>query len=224
MNMDKGEHRQKTLGFFREAALNKEGFYDAPDASDLRHSIWQRRVRAHLRSRIFDLRGSCDTLVEVGCGNGDFTSELAVELPGMIFRGHDFSSDMIEIAKRKYGGIPNLAYRTEDLLNPDPDTGQFDIVLCVNMFHHLHNDDLDRGMDSLAALTKTILLFEIKNENNFWNRSFRPTDHFPVNLLSSRRARSYLTPKGLQFIRQWNIFGLDFLSPIVILEFSRDEA
>jgi hypothetical protein len=92
------------------------------------------------------------------------------------------------------------------------------------MFHHLHSDDLDRGMDSLAALTRKVLLFEIKNENNFWNRNFRPTDNIRINLLSPHRARSYLLPKGLQFMRQWNIFGLDFLSPIVILEFSRDEA
>jgi SAM-dependent methyltransferase len=222
--MDKNEHRKKTLGFFREAALNKEGFYDAPNANDLRHSIWQRRVRAYLWSRVVHLAGSSDTLVEVGCGNGDFIKELAVELPGTKFCGHDFSSEMIEIAKRKYGGYANLSYRTQDLLNPDPDIGRFDIVLCVNMFHHLHSDDLDRGMDSLAALTRKVLLFEIKNENNFWNRSFRPTNNFPLNLLSPQRARSYLLPKGLRFMRQWNIFGLDFLSPIVILEFSRDKA
>ena len=107
---------------------------------------------------------------------------------------------------------------------PYADAGQFDIVLCLNMFHHLHLDDLEHGMDSLNALTGTVLLFEIKNENNLWNRRFRPTDSFPVNLLSPQRARSYLSSKGLQFVHQWNIFGLDFLSPIVILEFSRDEA
>ncbi len=222
--MDKNKHRQETLGFFRKAALAKEGFYDASDAGDYRHSIWQRRVRGYLRSRILRLAQSSATLVDVGCGNGDFVRELAGHLPEINFRGHDFSSEMIEVAKRKYGGIQNLTYRTRDLLNPGPDSGQFDIVLCLNMFHHLHLDDLDRGMDSLNALTGTVLLFEIKNENNLWNRRFRPTDSFPVNLLSPQRARSYLSSKGLQFVHQWNIFGLDFLSPIVILEFSRDEA
>jgi hypothetical protein len=90
------------------------------------------------------------------------------------------------------------------------------------MFHHLHENDLDRGMDSLAKLTKNILLMEIKNENNFWNRKFRPIDSFPVNLMSPNRAKDYFGLKGLKFRRQWNIFWLDLLSPIVILEFFRD--
>jgi SAM-dependent methyltransferase len=219
--MDKGEHRQRTLGFFRQAALEKRGFYDASDISDLRHSIWQRRARSWLRRRIVELSGSCASLVDVGCGNGDFVRELAAMLPQMEVRGCDFSPEMIEVAQNDYAGLPNLSYRTQDLLGPHPDRRRFDIVLCLNMFHHLHEDDLDRGMDALDELTGKVLLFEIKNENNLWNRRFRPTDDFPVKLLSPSRAQRYLGGKGLRFVRQWNIFGLARLSPIVILEFSR---
>jgi hypothetical protein len=128
---------------------------------------------------------------------------------------------MIEVAWRNYGGPANLCYQTQDLLRPQPEGRRFDIVLCLNMFHHLHEDDLERGMAALDELTGKVLLFEVKNGNNFWNRKFRPTDHFPVNLLPPARARHYLGAKGLRFVGQWNIFGLDLLSPIVIMEFSR---
>jgi SAM-dependent methyltransferase len=220
--MDEQEHTKRTLRYFKQAALEKEGFYDVSDVGDYQHTLWQRRVRAYLKSRIMRLGKSCHSLVDVGCGNGDFIRELAGDVAEMNCRGHDFSSEMIEVAERRYGGIPNLTYRTQDLLNPTPEAGQYDIVVCLNMFHHLHENDLDRGMDALAALTKKVLLFEMKNENNFWNRKFRPMDSFPVNLLSPQRARQHLASKGLTFQHQWNIFGLGFLSPIVILEFHRD--
>jgi hypothetical protein len=52
-------------------------------------------------------------------------------------------------------------------------------------------------MDLLAALTRKVLLFENKNENNFWNRSFRSTDSLPINLLSPKRARSKCCQRAL---------------------------
>jgi SAM-dependent methyltransferase len=219
--MDKAEHRRRTQDFFRQAALERKGFYDARGLTDLRPSVWQRRVRAWLRGRIIDLADSCTSLVDVGCGNGDFVRDLAETLPQMEIKGHDFSPEMIETALRDHSGPANLSYRTQDLLNLPSEGCRFDIVLCLNMFHHLHEDDLERGMSALADITGKVLLFEIKNESNFWNRRFRPTGDFPVNLLSPTRARRYLGAKGLRFVRQWNIFCLDFLSPIIILEFSR---
>jgi SAM-dependent methyltransferase len=221
MSLDRGTHRTRTLDYFRRAALEKAGFYDAADGAAPGHTIWQRRVRQWLEPRIRQHAASCTTLLDVGCGNGDFLHELAGRLPGLRITGGDFSPEMIEVARARHGGLPNLEFRQRDLLAPAEGEPPFDIVLCLNMFHHLHADDVERGMDALVALTRQVLFFEIKNADNFWNRRFRPREDFPVNLLAPARARDHLRARGLHAVRQWNIFGLAALSPIVILEFVR---
>ena len=220
--MDKNAHKKVTLAYFKDAALHKDGFYDAHDASELKHSFWQRRVRAHIVTRVRALSGTSTSLLDVGCGNGDFIAELASKHPHLTHRGHDFSSEMIAIAREKHTSADNLIYETQDLLHPgNAAFDRYDIVICINMFHHLHADDLNRGLDSLSQATSKHLLFEIKNENNLWNRKMRPAGDFPVTLISPSHLKRHFATQGLRFKAQWNIFGLDFLSPIVVLEFDR---
>ena len=216
----KYEHHKVTLRFFRDVALTRQGFYDADVAGDLKHTIWQRRVRSYLTRRILELASPGKRVIDIGCGNGDFVSELAIRLPAMSFWGLDFSPEMIGVAKAVFGGPENLEFQQRDLLDVDTSVAPYDIVLCVNMFHHLHEEDLDKGMERLASITADRLLFEIKNENNFWNRYFRP-EKCPFVLISPNRVRRYLSSQGLRYRGQWNIFVLEFLSPIVVLEFSR---
>ena len=209
------------MAFFRRAALEKDGFYDAAADGERQHSIWQRMVRSHVRERVKGLAGGLASALDVGCGNGDFTAKLARLHPSVAFRGHDASPEMTELARGRYGGAPNLSYAAHDLLTPREPGEEFDLVLCINMFHHVHPDDQERGLDILAALTGGHLLLEIKNGDNLYNRTFRSSTSFPVALISPRRVRRHMASRGLRCQDHWNIFGLGLLSPIVILEFSR---
>jgi len=217
----RSDHRERTLDYFREAANKKQGFYDAAEGGALVHSVWQRRVRTHLLRRFAALRHGCTSVLDVGCGNGDLVAELAKENPTIQFRGNDFSAEMVEVANERYAGISNLTYAHQDLLSIATSGHSADLVICLNMFHHLHEGDLDAGMEAMAAVCNRSLLFEFKNANNFWNRHLRPKGSFPHTMLAPKRAKSCLAAQGLRVVNQWNIFGLDLLSPIVMIEFAR---
>ncbi len=221
-DLDRAEHRQRTLDYFRRAAAEKDGFYDCSDSTQLGPSRWQSRVRAHLDGACSRVAGDVRSFLDVACGNGDYIRELADRYPEISFRGHDFSGEMIELARNDAGERSNLEYHARDLLELDEALGSFDVVLCLNMFHHLHRKDADRALDALAALTRKHLFFEIKGDDNLWNRYFRPNSEFPVTLVAPMHVREYLGARGLRFVDRWNLFGFAFLSPISVLEFERE--
>lgn len=215
--MKRSEHRDITLSYFRRAAVEKEGFYDAADGEPLKQSFWQRLVRYHLTRSIARLRPV--TVVDVGCGNGDFVLELATRFPQVNWLGRDFSAEMIEVAQERRTPLPNLSYEVADLLAVEPDTPRFDLVLCLNMFHHLHPDDVARGMDSLCHLSRGTLLFELKPRECVWNRYLRPDSGFPFHLVSQKEVIRHFAKRGFTHRRTWNIFWFLWLSPISVLEF-----
>lgn len=60
---------------------------------------------------------SNDRLLDVGCGDGKITAELATLVPNGFVEGTDLSTDMITLAKKEHGSIKNIAFSVMDAQN-----------------------------------------------------------------------------------------------------------
>jgi SAM-dependent methyltransferase len=90
---------------------------------------WERRVqmlRAHLKPGM--------TILEVGCGTGSFTRELARS--GAEVVAIDVSPELLEIARSNYSG-PNVRYEIQNAYALTYSDATFDSVVGSSVLHHL---------------------------------------------------------------------------------------
>jgi trans-aconitate 2-methyltransferase len=92
--------------------------------------LWARELIAKLR-----LRGD-ESLLDLGCGDGKVTVEIAAQLPRGRVIGADVSSEMIEFAQRNFppAGHPNLSFVHADASRL-PFEAEFDVAFSNAALH-----------------------------------------------------------------------------------------
>lgn len=93
---------------------------------------WGRELLAKLR-----LRGD-ERLLDLGCGDGKITADLAAALPRGSALGTDASADMIAFAQERFAGVPNLRFRQMDMRELTF-THEFDVVFSTAAMHWVHD-------------------------------------------------------------------------------------
>jgi len=89
-----------------------------------------------------------ERVLDVGCGDGRITSEIARRAPSSYVVGVDASSNMIELASQKIG--PNLRFEAADA-RALPFDHEFDLVVSFNALHWIREQDL-----ALASIHKSL--------------------------------------------------------------------
>ncbi len=79
--------------------------------------------------------GSEDTVLDIGCGNGALTSDLAKKAQKVI--GIDLNEKNIKFAKEKFSA-PNVEYLIGDATKDLPDR-RFDVMVLSNVLEHIEN-------------------------------------------------------------------------------------
>ena len=107
-----------------------------------------------LAMRLLDLKGG-EQVLDVGCGTGVLTRMIAKRLsaPGACAVGIDAAPKMIDVARRKAGGLPHLRFDVgvaEKLAYGD---ASFDCALSTFFFHHI---DAELKRRSLAELLRVL--------------------------------------------------------------------
>jgi ubiquinone/menaquinone biosynthesis C-methylase UbiE len=75
------------------------------------------------------------TVLDIGCGTGDYLAALTDEYPFLQYRGFDTSAEMITIAKRR---CPLAALVVADAEAGFPCCDSvIDLMFCINVLHHL---------------------------------------------------------------------------------------
>ena len=84
---------------------------------------------------LLDLEGS-ERILDVGCGNGRTTAEIAARVPRGMVVGVDPSHDMIDFASSHFGPaiVPNLRFEVNDARHL-PFHEEFDLVVSFNALH-----------------------------------------------------------------------------------------
>jgi trans-aconitate 2-methyltransferase len=109
---------------------------------------------------LLDLKGTMRVL-DVGCGNGKVTAEIASRLPQGAVLGVDSSADMIAFALSHFGPAvrPNLRFEIADARRL-PFRDEFDLVVSFNALHWIHEQD--QALRSIRSAMKSDGLAQLR--------------------------------------------------------------
>ncbi len=128
-----------------------------------RHSSEQQRVARELIGKLA-IKGD-ERILDIGCGDGKVTVEVAALVPSGSVMGIDSSPEMIEFAKNKFSSseFSNLNFQCKDARNLDFER-EFDIIYSCNCLHWIadHLPVLAGIEKSLKPLGKVHLLLAAK--------------------------------------------------------------
>jgi len=89
-----------------------------------------------------------NSLLDIGCGRGEFLAKLQQIYPNRDFMGIDLSSTMVDIAKKR--GVNAYCLDISKVL------GEFDVVTAVfDMINYLKFDELEPFLDSVEKRLKS---------------------------------------------------------------------
>jgi trans-aconitate 2-methyltransferase len=99
---------------------------------------------------LLDLQGA-EHILDVGCGNGKTTAEIAARVPHGAVTGVDASADMIAFAAAHSGLHPNLRFAVADARHL-PYRDDFDLVVSFNALHWIPQQD--QALTSIRSAVK----------------------------------------------------------------------
>ena len=102
---------------------------------------------------LLDLKDS-ERILDVGCGDGKITAEIASRVPRGSVVGVDPSSDMIGFARSHFGPAtrPNLKFQVADARRL-PFQNEFDLVVSFNALHWIPDQDAALGSIHSALIS-----------------------------------------------------------------------
>jgi len=93
---------------------------------------------------------SCRAALDIGCGTGSFSRLLAERSERVV--ALDLSPRMIEVARGRSVGYPNIEFQVADVTRWEFPPETFDTVACIAALHHLPMDEtLLKMRGTLAA-------------------------------------------------------------------------
>jgi ubiquinone/menaquinone biosynthesis C-methylase UbiE len=223
--VDKADHYEATARYMRDSASQRDGFYDANSGGATRHTVWQRRIRSmalRQMARVIRQDPAIASAVDIGCGRGDFTVEIADRFPCLEkVVGVDFVEETLEIARRIAARLPQVSYREGDLTQLPFADNEFDLVACINVIHHVHDSDQERALAELARIGSGPLVLEIKSYDSFYYRHVHAKTFGGIVVYPTTAARvaTCLAEHGYRLTSRKGIFGLSWLSPLDVLVF-----
>jgi 2-polyprenyl-3-methyl-5-hydroxy-6-metoxy-1,4-benzoquinol methylase len=120
------------------------------DPFDNDDSAYERHKLAAILS--FVGRRPHKTILDVGCGPGGLTAQLAPY--GRQVKAIDFSKEAVAIAKTRYAALDNVSFGVACVAEYCPDI-KFDLIVCSEVLYYLRRKSaakLARAIDNMAKL------------------------------------------------------------------------
>jgi SAM-dependent methyltransferase len=93
-----------------------------------------------------------DSLLDLGCGDGRFISDLARRQPALRLLGVDYSERAIALARALN---PGLDYRAIDIVGTDLREAEFDVVTLIEVIEHIPPEELPRFLERAVSLLRS---------------------------------------------------------------------
>ncbi|WP_414527493.1 class I SAM-dependent methyltransferase [Nodularia chucula] len=106
----------------------------------------------------------CNTVLDIGCGTGEFYRLLAKGVNQVI--ALDLSPNMIKVAKEHSTQYTNIDFQVADVLQWDFPVAQFDAIVSIATVHHLSLENLLPNLKvALKPGGRLVILDLLQNEN-----------------------------------------------------------
>lgn len=146
---------------FNSDVKNQGGYQYTRDEKYSAKMANMRLTQATLEGiEFFAKRKQIFKLLDVGCGDGTYTNEIARAFPNITVFGFDPAANAIERAKLMY---PTIKFRVGDILNSSDLDEVYDIVVVRGVIHHLSAPS--RAIENLSHIAKAVIIIE-PNGNN----------------------------------------------------------
>ncbi|MBX2877781.1 MAG: class I SAM-dependent methyltransferase [Saprospiraceae bacterium] len=95
---------------------------------------WNHNIHYHAWL-LAELPASCKRVLEIGCGKGRLSLELAKQAEAVT--GIDLSNEMLKIARSRSQRVNNIRFEQTDYLQKDYPPAYFDAIVSVATLHHM---------------------------------------------------------------------------------------
>ena len=146
--------------------LDKKHWYDGWIYAKLIDS-----ARIPFRHKILDYLDKNDSVLDVGCGTGGFTLEIANRCKHVV--GIDVSKKQIDQAKNllKDNDLFNIEFKHVNALElSNVFRTKFDVAIFTFMLHEISHEERLSILNEVKKVAKTFIIFEynIPHPYNFW--------------------------------------------------------
>jgi ubiquinone/menaquinone biosynthesis C-methylase UbiE len=191
---------------------------------------WQYRVR----QKALDLCGDVKDkkILEVGCGEGLFLSELASKNPQGLFWGIDNNAQRLKKAEMRCidKGVKNINLSVADAEKLPFSDKFFDLAICINVFFNM--ETIARVREALKEIKRVSknnsrLIFDFRNSANILLKvKYKLAPYYdstvkdlPLKTYNFKEIKRLLGELGFDVISKKYIgFGFGKFSPIIVIE------
>ncbi len=166
---EKKTHYALVRKYFNNDASDYRQYYEGHDIEKIRRKLQKRSdwtTYTTVLDGLLSKNQKVESVVDVGCGIGNFLIELMARNRFTTIVGVDFLRETMRIARENQQFFSPVDFVQADLLDLPFEDRCFDVTVCLNVLHHVHPDDLQKALGELARITKNHLMVEIRNKNN----------------------------------------------------------
>jgi ubiquinone/menaquinone biosynthesis C-methylase UbiE len=142
--------------------INTPEYWDAVYSNEIAMS--RERIALERFQRVSAMILPNSTVLDVGCGTGDFVRYLEEHRPDCEISACDFSTAAIQHAASK---SPNISFAVVDILNlSEYYSNKFDFVICFETIEHI--TEPQKLIDEMTSITKQngIMIITTPYDNN----------------------------------------------------------
>jgi ubiquinone/menaquinone biosynthesis C-methylase UbiE len=190
----KSSLKQNVAAF--DSDVSENGGYRYTSNAPFSSIVSNRRLTEETFARISRLGDVIKRVIDIGCGDGTFTSELAERLPHVSFVGFDPAEKAIESAGSHFS---NCSFLVGNILEPQtfPDA-TYDLAIIRGVIHHLSTQK--EAIINALKLSKRILIIE-PNGNNPILKMIEKTSKYHIE----HEEQSFSSDFFLSMARELNL-------------------
>ena len=117
----------------------------------------RRKVMMAVSVAEYFLRRAIRNVIDIGCGEAPWLTHLQQLRPKIRYAGYDPSEYVVEefgeacnVRRGSFGEMAGLHIRE-----------RFDLVVCADVLHYLHDDEILRGLPALVRLIRGVAFIEV---------------------------------------------------------------
>ena len=109
------------------------------------------------------------SVIDLGCGMGNFLLELKAANQFTAIIGLDFVKETCALARQHQQLFQDITFIQGSLIDLPFQSHCFDVSFCLNVLHHIHPSDLYDVIKEIERITNKYMVLEIRNKRSIFH-------------------------------------------------------